>query len=75
MRWKSGVMSLFVINYTVHGIKADNRIENLELWTKGHPIGQRVEDLLLWAAQFIKKYQDIYNIDFETLTVVKKSIQ
>lgn len=28
-----------------NGNKLDNRIENLELWTKAQPYGQRVEDL------------------------------
>lgn len=28
-----------------NGIRSDNRIENLELWTGGHPPGQRAEDI------------------------------
>lgn len=28
-----------------NGVKNDNRIENLELWTKAHPVGIRVGDL------------------------------
>lgn len=28
-----------------NGIRTDNRPENLELWTVGHPAGQRVEDV------------------------------
>ena len=32
-----------------NGIRSDNRIENLELWTTGQPRGQRVEDILHWA--------------------------
>lgn len=43
----------------INGIKEDNRIENLELWKKSHPPGQRVKDLILYARQIIEKYDRI----------------
>lgn len=42
-----------------NGIRNDNRIENLELWTKSHPSGQRVEDKISWAIEFLTKYNYI----------------
>lgn len=41
-----------------NGIRDDNRIENLELWVSSQPSGQRVEDLLSWAREIIKRYGD-----------------
>jgi len=35
-----------------NGIKHDNRIENLELWTKPQPTGQRPEDLVAWVIEY-----------------------
>lgn len=39
-----------------NGDKQDNRLENLELWVKFQPNGQRVEDMLAWAHEVIARY-------------------
>jgi hypothetical protein len=39
-----------------NGNRADNRIENLELWSTQQPRGQRVEDKLKWALEIIALY-------------------
>jgi hypothetical protein len=39
-----------------NGQKDDNRIENLELWSKSQPAGQRVEDKIKWAIELLKLY-------------------
>lgn len=40
-----------------NGIRDDNRIENLELWISSQPSGQRVEDILSWAKEIIRRYE------------------
>ena len=39
-----------------NGVRDDNRIENLELWSKSQPAGQRAKDKLEWARQIIALY-------------------
>lgn len=39
-----------------NGNKQDNRIENLELWVKSQPYGQRPEDLVRWAREILQEY-------------------
>lgn len=39
-----------------NGIRDDNRIENLELWNKTQPSGQRVEDKINWCKEFLTQY-------------------
>lgn len=40
-----------------NGDKLDNRLENLELWVRFQPNGQRVEDLVLWAREILARYE------------------
>lgn len=39
-----------------NGDRADNRPENLELWSVSQPPGQRVEDKIQWAIEFLRQY-------------------
>lgn len=41
-----------------NGVKDDNRLENLELWTRSQPHGQRVEDKIRWAREFLALYDE-----------------
>lgn len=40
----------------INGIRHDNRIENLELWSTSQPAGQRVEDKIAWAKSYLETY-------------------
>ena len=39
-----------------NGIRDDNRIENLELWNKSQPSGQKLEDKIIWAIQLLTEH-------------------
>lgn len=40
----------------INGDRADNRIENLELWSTIQPSGQRVADKVKWAREILAMY-------------------
>jgi hypothetical protein len=42
-----------------NGLRSDNRIENLELWSRSQPSGQRIEDKIMWCKEFL----DLYDYD------------
>lgn len=39
-----------------NGARDDNRIENLELWSRSQPSGQRIKDKIAWAIEFLSEY-------------------
>jgi hypothetical protein len=39
-----------------HGVRDDNRLEKLELWSTAQPAGQRVEDKVTWAIELLRLY-------------------
>jgi len=41
----------------INGIKDDNALSNLELWSNSHPSGQRVVDLVAWAKEILRLYE------------------
>lgn len=43
-----------------NGVRSDNRPENLELWVKSQPAGQRAEDLVIWAREILDRYGYLY---------------
>lgn len=48
---------------TVHhknGIRTDNCIENLEIWSQMHPYGQRVEDMIDFCVKYLSEYAPEY---------------
>jgi len=40
----------------INGVRHDNRLENLELWSSSQPPGQRIEDKLAWAEELLRDY-------------------
>lgn len=39
-----------------NGVRDDNRLENLELWSTSQPAGQRVADKTAWALDWLRQY-------------------
>ena len=39
-----------------NGDRQDNRVDNLELWSRYQPAGQRIEDKVAWATEMLARY-------------------
>lgn len=40
----------------INGQRNDNRVENLEIWHRSHPPGQRLNEKIEWAIKFLEEY-------------------
>lgn len=54
----------------LNGIRHDNRSENLELWTKVQPYGQRAADLAAWV---VDQYPELVVQAYERTSRAKSS--
>lgn len=52
-----------------NGIRDDNRLENLELWVKAQPAGQRPEDLAQWVVGHYREYVEAALADSRQLKI------
>lgn len=50
----------------INGVRDDNRIENLELWCKSQPYGQRVNEKQAFYVEFISRYNGEFLQDAKT---------
>ena len=57
----------------INGIRSDNRLKNLELWSSSQPPGQRVDDKIKWAHEILDLYKDLDVLVDEVIAEISKS--
>ena len=56
-----------------NGIKDDNRLENLEIWSRSQPKGQRISDKIEWMIQFLEEEGfDVEDLRIQKAYILKK---
>lgn len=46
----------------INGVKTDNRLDNLELWSTSQPSGKRIPDLIEYALTLIDRYGEEFGL-------------
>ena len=57
-----------------NGIRDDNRPQNLELWRKSHPYGQRAEDIIMNLIETLGKAKLLDEIEGLSKQVYRKEL-
>jgi hypothetical protein len=56
-----------------NGNRSDNRIENLELWSRFQPAGQRAKDKVAWAIEILTRYSPEHLVTNNSLATCERS--
>jgi hypothetical protein len=57
----------------LNGDRTDNRPENLELWSRSQPPGQRVADKVAWAKELLSLYEPDWRGPSSSITPSEES--
>lgn len=62
-------------NENIHhkdGNRLNNNLDNLELWIKSQPSGQRISDIIDWAKNILQRYNIKYEFEYNNEDNIKK---